>query len=738
MTAIRWLHLTDLHVGATIPTTWPSLRAKLEEDLERTLRHLGGPLDLVLFTGDLVQRGTAEEYKQLDDVLDHLWRVLANLGSAPVLFAVPGNHDLVRPEDHIAEVRNLLRWKDDPELADIFLHPTKGKNYRDILNAAFAPYTEWMHRWHTRHPLPSWIELRSNGKVPGDFAATIDRNGIKFGILGLNSAFLHLAKRIGPGDLALDPRQFHALCDTDPKAWAERHDLNVLMSHHPPNWFSDSGIIDYKNHIYQPQWFAAHLCGHLHVARAEVRSLGGSPAERLFQGTALLGELEFEDRDGKRNERIVGYGAVRVERKGNDFELRLWPRLMVRGADGRDKFVPDPAYSLPDDISTHWPLPGRSQAIPPPSPTTPVTPSRAPEPPGKGYNPTWYVAPPRDHENAILSNLDNPNVPIRLVAPPLFGKSTYLQRIIHQLRDQDAKRNQGGIVLIIDFGALSDQAPEDIHACLREMADVLIEQYASEMRRTNQIQIDCGDWVSQAWTRDLPPERKLRQLLQKNILNQQHERVVLVLDKFDRLANKSASDPIARMLRSLSEEYQQGVEVWGKLRVILATTGSHALLSNKVDAVSELFSVTLNVALEPFGSTQLEELRARYDVDWTEEQLEQLRILTGGWPFLVRQILYLAATGIATNELLDPQRLMTEHCSLQLQRLWLHVCEYERLRRVVCALLHGSALTDEEWQMLRATGLARRKTESNGYEMSSELVAGYFKIRCGAGSRGTP
>jgi hypothetical protein len=255
--------------------------------------------------------------------------------------------------------------------------------------------------------------------------------------------------------------------------------------------------------------------------------------------------------------------------------------------------------------------------------------------------------------------------------------------------------------------------------------------------RTTGTAIECGEWVEKAWIRDLPPERKLRQLLQRNILNQAHERIVLVLDKFDRLAEKPGSLPVARMLRSLSEEAQQGDDTWGKLRIVLATTGSHALLSNTVDAVSELFGVTLNVRLEPFGLTQLEELRGRYGVDWSEQQLKQLQILTGGWPFLSRQILYLAATGTPTNELLDAQRLMIEHCSLQLQRLWLHVCEYERLRRVVCGLMNEAPLTDEDWQMLRTAGLARRKTETSGYEMTSQLVETYFKTRCcGSGSRG--
>lgn len=734
MAAIRWLHLTDFHVGSASPTSWPSLRAKLEDDLTKTLGYTEGPLDLVLFTGDLVQRGAHEEYEKLDEILEHLWETFGRLGSNPVLFAVPGNHDLVRPAEHLPAVRALLRWKDEPELSEIFWDPTKGEDYREILTAAFASYTEWMQGWRKRHPLPQWVRRCETGKLPGDFAATVEHNGIKFGIIGLNSAFLHLAKRTSAGDLTLDPRQFYALCDNDPRAWAERHDVNVLMSHHPPEWLSDSGIDDYKNNIYQPGWFAAHLCGHLHVARAVERSIGGAQAERLFQGTALLGEMEWEGQDGKRNKRIVGYGAARIERKENHFELRIWPRLMVPGADGRNKFAPDSAYSLDDDRFAKWTLPGRSASLP--YRTSASTKNLlAVEPAGRGYSPNWYVPPPHDQERTILANLETPGTPIVLMAPPLLGKSTYLQRIVDRLREQDKQRARGGLVLVLDLGALTEQAPDNIEICMRELAELLVEQYATVMDRTQNIAIDTETWVNNAWDTPSQPERKLRALLKKHILSQPHDRIVLVIDRFDRLGEKTASLPVARLLRYFSEEAQQGDADWAKIRIILATTGSHALLRTRIDAVSELFSVMLTVRLEPFGLTQLEELRSRYHVDWSEDQLKELQILTGGWPFLSRQILYLAATGIPVHDLLDEQRLMTEHCTHQLQRLWLHVCEYDRLRQVVCALLNGGTLGHEESQMLRAAGLVRRKSDGLEYEIASRLVETYFKARCcGGGS----
>src|SRR5947207_15969570 len=98
--SFSWLHLTDFHYGLTGQfTLWPNLRAPFLEDLER-LHDRSGPWDAVLFTGDLVQSGEPGQFRDMQrEVLDRVWDKLGKLGSGEaVLLAVPGNHDLRRPE----------------------------------------------------------------------------------------------------------------------------------------------------------------------------------------------------------------------------------------------------------------------------------------------------------------------------------------------------------------------------------------------------------------------------------------------------------------------------------------------------------------------------------------------------------------------------------------------------------------------------------------------------------------
>ena len=110
MTSLNWLHLSDLHCGGkNNHWAWPMVREIVFEDLKR-LHEKCGPWDLVLFTGDLTQTGSVEEFQRVDELLAELWRHLDSLGSSPKLLAVPGNHDLVRPRRKEPSLSLLLQW----------------------------------------------------------------------------------------------------------------------------------------------------------------------------------------------------------------------------------------------------------------------------------------------------------------------------------------------------------------------------------------------------------------------------------------------------------------------------------------------------------------------------------------------------------------------------------------------------------------------------------------------------
>lgn len=128
----------------------------------------------MLFTGDLVQSGETAQFEKMQaEVLDPLWEKLGELGSGDaVLLAVPGNHDLYRPnplEDNPAVDVLLEKGGFQRIEAKFWDQPAGG--YRRVINDAFAAYSQW---WDKAPHRPSTVKA---GALPGDFSVTLECGG---------------------------------------------------------------------------------------------------------------------------------------------------------------------------------------------------------------------------------------------------------------------------------------------------------------------------------------------------------------------------------------------------------------------------------------------------------------------------------------------------------------------------------------------------------------------------------
>jgi len=136
MTTFRWLHLTDLHLGMPgQDSLWPNVEEQFLNDL-KFLHDNVGRWSLVLFTGDLTQRGSAAEFAAADKLLQKFWSRFAEWGFAPEFLAIPGNHDLVRPGDasDLALVTLLHTW-DQPVVQKPFWGDENSPQRRLIASA---------------------------------------------------------------------------------------------------------------------------------------------------------------------------------------------------------------------------------------------------------------------------------------------------------------------------------------------------------------------------------------------------------------------------------------------------------------------------------------------------------------------------------------------------------------------------------------------------------------------------
>ena len=228
----NWLHITDLHHGmANQGWLLPGLQHRLFEDL-RYLYSRCGPWDLILFTGDLTQRGTKEEFDAVDELLDRLLKEVQRLqsGTEPLVLAVPGNHDLQRPKDAKAIDALLGGWQQVPAMKER-LWDGSDPTLHDMLGESFSEYETWWARRRAR--AAAFGVAITPGRLPGDFAATIEKADCKLGIMGLNTSFLHLRDGL-QGRLAVHADQFnHAAWGRDGEAWARQHAACLLLTHHP-------------------------------------------------------------------------------------------------------------------------------------------------------------------------------------------------------------------------------------------------------------------------------------------------------------------------------------------------------------------------------------------------------------------------------------------------------------------------------------------------------------------------
>ncbi len=365
--SFSWLHLTDLHYGLKGQGhLWPTLREPFLESLG-PLHDRCGPWDAVLFTGDLVQSGESAQFERMQaEFLDHLWKRLDELGSGgAVLLAVPGNHDLYRPnpQEDNAAIDALLEKDGFPRIQEKFWDRPAGP-YRGVIRDAFGAYSQW---WEQAPHRPGDVKA---GILPGDFSVSIGR----IGIVGLNTTFLQLAGGDYTGRLVWDTRQLDAVCEGGVDVWAKQHDVCLLLTHQGPDWLTADARKQGESEIAPAGRFAVQLFGHQHETKIiYIRRGGDSEATRLSRGCSVFGMEKFGE--PPTIQRAHGYAAGRIELGDEGTVLRLWPRIATNKT-GAWRFIPDHEHAVLEDDEGTEPesVTPRTRAARSPSGKTATTP----------------------------------------------------------------------------------------------------------------------------------------------------------------------------------------------------------------------------------------------------------------------------------------------------------------------------------------------------------------------------
>jgi len=342
--SFRWLHFSDIHVGMGVQVPlWPRFDTLLLDDLEIACRKTGG-IDLIVFSGDLTQTGSADEFLAFDKIMDRILERLEQLGSAPKIVSVPGNHDLKRPDKMSPSAVALAQFWREKELQR---HVWEDDNatYRIFLAEVFSNYSEWQRRSIERgiHLAPE-----ARGLLPGDASYIVEAGAGRLGIIGLNSTWLQLGGGDYRGELHVDPRQLHAVTDGLPDDWIRKNDANLLVTHHPEQWLKRDASAAWNNDINPAGRFDLHLFGHMHDPNVSSISHGGGLPRRHVQAASLFGMETFGDDE----ERIQGCSVNRISVEGTERVLTSWPRRLLQVAGGRAKLVPDSSQDIDEETGS--------------------------------------------------------------------------------------------------------------------------------------------------------------------------------------------------------------------------------------------------------------------------------------------------------------------------------------------------------------------------------------------------
>jgi len=348
---VRWLHLSDLHLGCRGKEVWWQAHEEFEASVREKTRELGAP-DLLLFTGDLTFSGQPEQFKQVDDFLDALlgWirKEVPEGTPEPLLITVPGNHDLQRPEPSFPyQFLDTYHEPDSParRQLDETLWGRKGKKPdASHIDPLFSAY----QRWFKRKVLP---DLKKRAQVtdshfPGDVSLEIDVGGFPLAIVGLNSTWQQYTGEDFERRLVIPTQQFHSALRSKatgtPLAIFTRCKRSLLLMHHPPSWLAPRGQKMFDEEIYPSERFDACLYGHMHQGRSTETAIQGGKPRCFFQSPSLFG---LEHYGTSEEERAIGYSWGELSPKG---VVKVWP-LQRAQQGGKGAFVDDPGFPRETD-----------------------------------------------------------------------------------------------------------------------------------------------------------------------------------------------------------------------------------------------------------------------------------------------------------------------------------------------------------------------------------------------------
>ncbi|HEY9909230.1 MAG TPA: AAA-like domain-containing protein [Thermosynechococcaceae cyanobacterium] len=263
----------------------------------------------------------------------------------------------------------------------------------------------------------------------------------------------------------------------------------------------------------------------------------------------------------------------------------------------------------------------RPDRIPPP---TPVADPELPQGQVR-LDSAFYVDRDPD-ESQCYREILQPGTLIRIKAPRQMGKTSLMSRILSQAREQ------GYRTVPLSF----QHADGSVFSSLNQLLQWFCTKVARKLRLPQQ--------VDQYWTDTYGSKDNCTMYFEDCLLSKVETPLVLGLDEVDRIFQyPKIADDFFGLLRAWYEEagYGDGDSgLWEKLRLVVVHSTEVYI---PLDVNQSPFNVGLPIELSEFNSEQVDWLAARHKLNWSSGEVERLRTIVGGHPYLVRLALYYLA-----------------------------------------------------------------------------------------------
>ncbi|MBR8837078.1 MAG: AAA-like domain-containing protein [Stigonema ocellatum SAG 48.90 = DSM 106950] len=310
-------------------------------------------------------------------------------------------------------------------------------------------------------------------------------------------------------------------------------------------------------------------------------------------------------------------------------------------------------------------------------------------------------------EDDCYKEILKPGALIRIKAPRQMGKTSLLTRIL------DYRTQHGCQTAYLNLQSANVESLTTL--------DKFLQWFCGSVAQ----ELNLQDKLTEYWQGVLGSKDKCTNYFQRYLLTAIEKPIVLGLDEVDQVFQyPQVAAEFFALLRAWHETANNR-EIWKKLRLVIVHSTEVYIPLNINQSP---FNIGLPIELPEFNPSQVQDLVRRHDLNWSEEEIQQLMEMLGGHPYLVRKALHeIARNQIKLSQLLQiaptKQGMYTDHLRRHLSNLREDGNLVTAMRQVIKATPPIRIEADLAFK-LRSMGLV--KFQGNNVIPAYELYRQYF------------